>query len=157
VSEFLLRTKLAIDECEQHLTKCGVLGSPVEAYLSQYVLIVMCADVQQEILRLTELKAAPLTPEFQSFTVASAKRLLRSVEKGEIASYLACFGQDVKDALNDAVDARDVTTYNNAVSARHDVAHRQGTRITFDEAKKAVGAATRILAEVARAMQVTLP
>ena len=157
MSKVLLRTKLAIDECQQHLATCSASESSVEAYLAQYVLIVMCADVQQEIYRFTELKAASLSSEFQSFAAASAKRLLRTVEKGEIATYLACFGPQVKDALNAAVSDADVTIYNNAVSARHDVAHKQGTRITFMDVTKAHAAATRILASVASAMGVAIP
>ena len=152
--KLLLRTKLVIDECEQHLASCGVEESSVEAYLAQYVLIIMCADVQQEIYKITELKAAALTPEFQLFATESAKLLLRSVQKKDLSKYLALFGSHVKDALNNAISDADVTTYNNAVSARHDVAHNQGTRVTFREVKNAHDAATRILAAVAVAMGV---
>lgn len=152
--KLLLRTKLAIDECEQHLALHSTTETSVEAYLAQYVLIIMCADVQQEIYKITELKAATLTPEFQLFTNESAKRLLRSVQKNDISKYLSLFGSHVRDALNAALCDADVTIYNNAVGARHDIAHNQGTRVTFPDVKNAHAAATRILSAVASAMGV---
>lgn len=152
--KFLLRTKLAIEDCEQHLSVHSTTDTSIEAYLAQYILIIMCADVQQEIYKITELKAASLTPEFQQFTTESAKRLLRSVQKKDISKYLSLFGSHVRDSLNKAVSNADVTIYNNAVGARHDIAHNQGTRVTFPDVKNAYDAAIRILAAVASAMGV---
>ena len=58
------------------------------------------------------------------------------------------FGSDINDDLTSRLDDRDVTIYNNAVNARHDVAHSQGANITFDELKKAFDAARKILNEI---------
>ena len=62
------------------------------------------------------------------------------------------FGVAPKDKLNSMVDDAQVTIYNNAVSYRHDVAHRQGAQITFGEFKNAVSVAEGILVAVDAAL-----
>ena len=149
----LLRTKLSVEGCEEHLLASKAFGTEVESYLTQYLLVVLCSDVQQEIYRLTEDRAASASdPALSSYVVATARKVLRSVGKDEIAKFVGMFGTDARAKLNALVDDGDVTIYNNAVNNRHDVAHKMGTQVTFRELKEAVEAAERIIAAVAKAM-----
>ena len=149
---FLLRTKLAIEECDKHLRGKSARGPAIESYLTQHVLVILSAEMQQEIYKLLETKASSLPTDIRTFVSMAGKRLLRGVKKGEIAGFLGHFGAGTKEALDANVDERDVTLYNNAILARDSVAHADGSRITLEELKTAVECAGRIL----NAVQISL-
>jgi hypothetical protein len=145
----LVRTDALIDECERHLDQTGSLGTPVESYLTQHALVILCAEVQTEIYRIIETRAAKSADiALQQFTIAASKRVLRSVKTSEIAGLMGYFGSEIKDRFAAALNERDVTVYNNAVQNRHDVAHKTGVQVTLAEVKAAAAAAARILESV---------
>jgi len=142
----LIRTNTALADCEQHLGSTGAFGTVIESYLTQHILVIFCAEVQQLIYEILNNRASLSGDEgLESFVVVSGKRVFRSVQKDSIASLAECFGKDAKDKLNASVDDEDVTIYNNAVRGRHDVAHSYGVTISFQEVKNAAGAAIKIL------------
>lgn len=154
MEKLLLRTKTALEDCERHLALSGAFGTEIEAYLTQYLLVVLCADIQQEIYRISEARASVVQDDaISTYVAATARRVLRSVGKDEIASYISMFGPNHKKMLNSLIDDADVTTFNNAISNRHNVAHKQGTQITFRELKNAVSAAQKILKSVERSLE----
>ncbi len=149
----LLRTRAAIEDCEKHLQSTGSYGTEVESYLTQHILVLFCADVQQEIYNMLDERAKLLGDEgIRQFVVSSGKRILRSVHKDQIANFVELFGLHAKEQLNSALDDKDVTIYNNAVGNRHDVAHKYGVQVTFREVQEAVDAANRILEAVKTAL-----
>jgi len=154
MSALLLRTQTVIDECELFLDNHNGFGSPVESYLVQHGLVVLCADVQQEIYKLVQERAEKLPDtQISSFVYATSKRVLRSVRKDELATFVEFFGKTEKEKFNSLLDDCDVTRYNNAVSNRHDVAHKTGVQITFGELKLAKTAACKLLEAVTNAIQ----
>lgn len=150
----LLRTNLAIEDCEKHLKDSNAVGTAIESYLTQHISVVMCAEMQQEIYRLIDEKTRILPEDIKAFVSVAGERLLRSVKTGDIAGFLGLFGSAVKDSFNENVDEHDVTTYNYAVSGRHKVAHAYGLQITFNELKQATESALRILEAVEFALSV---
>jgi hypothetical protein len=149
----LLRTKAAIDDCEKHLTSSGALGTEIESYLTQHILVILCADIQQEIYIISEQRAEMIgDPALVKYVSSTARKVLRSVGKSEIATFVGMFGSDAQKKLNALIDDSDVTIFNNAVSSRHDVAHKQGAQITFRELKDAVAVAERLLEAVENAI-----
>lgn len=153
MSNRLIRTHAAVADCERHLASSGAAGTEIESYLTQYLLIVLCAEVQQEIYRLTENRASLTNdPAISSFVNASTRRVLRSVGKKEIATFVEMFGSGCKSKLNSRIDDSEVTVYNNAVGSRHDVAHNFGSQISFRELKEAVVIAEKLLEAAAHAI-----
>ncbi len=149
----LLRTRAALDDCEKHLQASGALGTEIEVYLAQYLVVILCADVQQGFYSLSESRAATAADTgISSFVAASSRKILRSVGKGEIATYIGTFGSDCKNKMNSQLDDAEVTIYNNAVTNRHEVAHNQGALISFGEFKNAVDVAEKILKAAAFAL-----
>mgnify|MGYP001021880516 CR=1 FL=1 len=73
-------------------------------------------------------------------------KLLRSVEKGEIAGFVSLFDKDVKERLKNQVSDRDVNAYNMVIKARHKVAHGPGAQVTFGDLTDAVDCAKKMLA-----------
>jgi hypothetical protein len=108
--------------------------------------------MQQALYRIADQRAQRSSdPALHEFVSAASARILRSVRKDEIATFVGLFGASYKSRFNSSLDDRDVTVYNNAASERHNVAHRQGSTIAFMELRDAIAAARKILvaAEVA--------
>jgi hypothetical protein len=144
--EWLLRTRSALDECRQHVETTLSSGSEVEAFLSQYLLVVLCAEMQEEIYRVVELRAKKCgDDELCSFALASSKKILRSVRIGELSGFVGSFGPGRKDRFSGALDERAVLQYNSAVDNRHSVAHRSGAQVTLSDMVEIISSATIVL------------
>lgn len=154
----LIRTTTIIADCESVVSNPDLMGSPIESYLVQHALIVLCAEIQQEVYEIVRNRAAYANDQqLTNFTSNTAKRVLRSVEKSELAGFVGHFGKEEKDRFNQLVDDTEVTKYNNAVSNRHDVAHRSGVHVTFSELKDAVFAASNILYALETSLNPAMP
>lgn len=154
----LIRTKAAIEDCERHLDASGASGSEIESYLTQHILVILCADMQQEIYRIAEKRAETVRDqELINYVSSTGRRILRSIKKDEIAAFVGMFSAEAKEKLNALVDDSDVTVYNNAVSNRHDVAHKHGAQITFRELKNTTSVAEKILDAVEKSLQKVAP
>lgn len=158
MSSRLLRTQLSVDSCRQHLDTTETWGSEIESFLTQHILVIMCAEIQQEFYSVLELRAnesSTSDSELTNFVLTTGKKVLRSIGKGEVAGFVGYFGDDAKRYLNDNVDEREVTLYNNAVSNRHDVAHSSGSNITLREIDDILQAAINFINLVEKAISPT--
>ena len=154
MGKLLLRTKSAMKDCEKHLESSDSFGTEIESYLTQYLLVVLCAGIQQEIYQLSEERASVANDAaLSAYVSASARRVLRSVGKEEIAKFVGMFGAETKAKLNSLVNEADVAVFNNAVNNRHEVAHKQGAQLTFRELKDAVLIAEKILSAIAQSLE----
>jgi hypothetical protein len=153
MNELMLRTKTAIADCESHLKSTNSYGTEIESYLTQHLLVIFCAEIQQEIYKIVDERSDVSNDEgLRVFVRSSGRRTLRSVGKAEIANFLELFGAQAKEKFNSLLDDKDITVYNNAVQNRHDVAHRHGVQISFEEVKDALAAANKILEAVKAAI-----
>jgi len=148
-----MRTRAAIEDCEIHMQSTGTYGTEIEAYLTQHILVLLCADVQQEIYKMLDERATLAgDEEIRRFVSASGEKILRSVNKGDIAAFMELFGAHVKEKFNALLEDSDVTIYSIAVGNRHKVAHRQGAQVSFREVKRATDAASKLLVAVRTAL-----
>lgn len=153
MDNFLLRTRTAIEDCEIHLHSTKTYGTEIEAYLTQHILVLLCADVQQEIYKILDERAILAgDEEIRRFVSASGEKILRGIHKGDIAAFMELFGAHVKEKFNALLEDRDVTIYNIAVENRHKVAHKQGAQVSFREVKEATDAAGKLLVAVRTAL-----
>jgi len=153
MDKLLLRSQLAFDNCQEHLEKSNAWGTEIESYLTQHVLVIMCADIQQELYRVLEQRAEKAGDiPLKTYAVATCKRVLRSIGKSEVAGFVGYFGSNAKEFLDNNIDDKEVTIYNNAVSGRHDVAHKSGANITFRELEEAMNAARNVIKVVSKAI-----
>jgi hypothetical protein len=145
----LLRAKAALDECKAHLNATDSWNSEIESYLTQHVLIVLCADIQQSIYQILESRLDGAGDiELKNFAIATGKRCLRSVGKNEVSGFLGFFSVEAKNYLNTHIADETVSLYSNAINSRHDVAHSIGTKITFMELQKVLEASVEFLCVV---------
>ena len=144
--ELLARTALAIDDCKSHLKTTKAFGSPIESYLTQYVLIVLYSDIQQELYKIVgEMAGKNSNKLVEQFILSSLERNLRNIRKDNLADFMNMFGASVKTKFNSKLSEKDVTIYNNAVFYRHAVAHSLGVEITFSELGNTLRAARKML------------
>ena len=149
----LTRTQVAFDECDNHLRDSNAAGSPVESYLTEHILVLLCADMQQALYRIADQRAQQVSDAaLQAFVSEASIRILRSVQKGEISTFIGLFGPVYKERFNDSLDEREVTIYNNAVSQRHKVAHQGGGTMTFKELPDVITVANKILDSAEKAL-----
>lgn len=143
----LLRTSAALDEVKEHLAASGAFGTVIEAYLTQYLLVLFSAEMEEELILSLQLRAGQCgDPEIAEFVKKAGGRLLRSVKKEEIAGFVSMFDSTIKERMASSISDAEVGLYNAAILARHKVAHGPGGQITFTEFAKAVGVARKILA-----------
>lgn len=149
MSLFLPRTLLAIEECEQHLANTGTIGTSVESYLTQHILVIMCAEMQQEIYGIVNQRASKnIDLQLTKFISVAQTRMLRSVKTGEIAGFLGHFEGAFKEIFGNSFSEKETSIYNNAVADRHDIAHKRGANVSFEDLKKACSVAIKILETV---------
>lgn len=152
----LLRTRAAIDECESHLNESNTWNTQVESYLTQYILVILCADVQQSVyLILNERVMSSPSEDFgvKKFAYAMGVKCLRSFSKSDLSKFLALFGEEVKEVFNRQLDDRIVTIYNNALLRRHEVAHKAGGTTTFRELDDIYSASVKVLEAMVLSLQ----
>lgn len=151
---WLNRTSTVIEDCEAIVMNSAVTGSPIESYLVQHALVVLCAEMQQEIYKIVRQRADQTNDQqLSNFISKAAGRVLRSVGKTELAGFVGLFGQNEKEKFNQLLNETAVTKYNNAVNNRHDVAHKSGVQVTFSELKEAVVAASGILQAIVASLE----
>lgn len=144
----LLRTLSAIEECTNHLNESQAWTTQVESYLTQYILVILCADVQQSVYALLDERISASSSDdigLKGFAYSMGVRCLRSFGKGDLTRFLSLFGKDISNAFTNSLEDRTVTIYNNAVANRHEVAHNSGSTITFRELADIYAAAVSVL------------
>jgi hypothetical protein len=136
------------------INAAGAKGTEIESYLTQHVLVILCADIQQSIYEICEQRAEILNDQaMKNYVSSTARRVLRSVGKSDIATFVGMFGAQAKNKFNALLDDSEVSIFNNAVSYRHDVAHKQGAQISFRELQDGVSAADKVLDAVEESLR----
>lgn len=154
------RTEMVIEDADRLIRECSLSGDPTEAYLAQYALICLCADMQQAVYSKVREHSVSISADgFRHYVDNSLGKGLQSVKKGDIAGFLGKFGSDVKESFNDllAEKDREVESYNAAVDARHKVAHVQAITKSFGDIKDALAAAKLIFAAVDTVLKQKFP
>ena len=67
----LLRTKAAIKDCQEHLEATTASGTVIESYLTQHILVLLSADMQQAIYGLLEKKAERVNQESMQLFIST--------------------------------------------------------------------------------------
>lgn len=89
------RIDQAIEACQDHLESSGAMGTEIEAYLTRYLLILICASFEEEIESLISERAARSNdPGLESFVRSAVGQVFRSLKTSEITGLLKRFGRD---------------------------------------------------------------
>lgn len=135
----IARIDQAMDACEAHLTRTSAFGTEIENLLTRSLLVLICAEFEQKIEDLVQLRCSVVSDTaIREFVGSCVSAVFRSVKSSEISGLLNRFGASYKARFKSKLDSDPVavTFYNNIVINRHGMAHAEGTNITFAEAKQ---------------------
>lgn len=153
----LLRTKKALNDCQKHLEDTDTSGTAIESYLTQHILILLSADMQQAIYGLLERKAEQASEKsIQEYVYSTRKNIIREVSKSGITGFVSRFGTDARRRFDDCLKDKEqeISCYGNAILNRDSVAHGQSVQVTLSEIMQAVDAAELILSAVEIALEI---
>jgi hypothetical protein len=140
-----------MEECKAVLSNPKSSGSSIESYLVQYALIVLCAEIEEKVTDIVKNRAFLTCDEsLANFVSTISRRVLRSVKKNELAGFVGYFGKKEQGKFNDFfmddTGQKRVQSYDNAINARHSIAHGgSGVQVTFSELESAISVAQHIL------------
>lgn len=135
----IARIDQALETCEEHLERTSAFGTEIESLLTRSLLVLICAEFEQKIESLVQLRCSVISDAaIKEFVGSCVSAVFRSVKSSEISGLLNRFGAEYKERFKSKLDTDPVavTFYNNIVINRHGVAHAEGTNITFSEAKQ---------------------
>src|SRR6266540_3241207 len=86
----LVRIDQAIAVCQAHLQNSGATGTEIEAYLTRYLLVMICSTFEEEIKSLIIKRAAGSgDPGMESFVQSAMGRTsFRSLKTSDITDFL---------------------------------------------------------------------
>ena len=125
----------AIEACKNHLIKSNAMGTEIEAYLTRYLLILICAAYEEEIEKLFVQRASHTKdPHIVAFVSSTVRTRFRNPMTSKIAEMLGLFSSDYKEKFSNKVSGtRAETFFNNIAINRHSTAHSFGSNMTFSE------------------------
>lgn len=131
----LARIDKAIEDCKIHLTKTNTFGTEIEAYLTNYLLILISATIEEEIEKIVAMRASKtMDKHIESFVNSCCGDLYRNYNTSKITELLGRFGSDYKEQFKSKVSGlREQQLYDNIIKDRHKTAHNSGSNITFIE------------------------
>ena len=130
----LNRVEMTIEVCQEHLNSTSSYGSQIEAFLTQQLLIIICAEIEKAIKEMIIAQARNrCSDDFQTFIQSCLNAIFRSIKSSEIAGLLNKFGTARKERFLELVDERAKTAYDSIVVNRHNTAHGSGNDLTFRE------------------------
>ncbi|MEO1237252.1 MAG: hypothetical protein AAFX76_10740 [Planctomycetota bacterium] len=142
----LLKSETALEDIQDHLKEYDLVGSPVESYLAQFLVVVFSSEIEDIVRVLTQEKVRSLGGEkLIPFFESMSKKLLRSVQKSELSGYLGNFGEDVKQDFKHGCDDNDVRLFDIVIRARHRVSHTTGTQVSLNDVVQGIDAGHRIM------------
>ena len=158
--DYLLKTKTVWENCQKHLKIFQKSSSeiqkesPIESvqnYLTQHLLIVLCAEVEEQICGfLSERAEKANDPAIKTLVDSWAEKCIRSVKYNELIGIISIFGENYKNYFVSLLgDDRDkiITYYGIAVKGRINTAHHTDmqSQTTMMEFKKGMESAEKIL------------
>src|SRR3990172_2361996 len=93
----LLRTRLVLDECKEHLGDSGAEKTMIEVYLARGVVMTLCSEIEAAV---TELVFKRVDSNSDAEIVAfsrSVARIVRNAKPGQIGDLLSRFGDGCKE------------------------------------------------------------
>jgi hypothetical protein len=131
----LARIDQAIEKCKELLAQPGATGTEVEAFLTNYLLILTYATFEEEVKKIIVRRAAKVNDRpLESFVNSSLKFVFRSMLTSELAKLLACFGSSYREKFRSRVNGTKAETFfNNIITNRNRVAHEGYSNVTFRE------------------------
>lgn len=129
----------AIDTCARHLQASNAHGTEIESFLTQFLLVFICASFEEHIESLVHARVSRVPDSaVVDFVRSATSQLFRSLKTSEIGNLLGRFGSESKRHFQAHMEQRQQaeTFFNNLITNRHEVAHDAGCKATFADVVK---------------------
>jgi hypothetical protein len=140
-----------INVCRQHLTATNAFATEIEAFLVQYLLVVICGEYEQTIEALIEQRAEKAGDDhLTAFVKAATGARFRNPRTSDISGLLGWFDSDLKNTFSQRIkDTPAQRAFDTIVTNRHAVAHQGGNlQLTFNELCERFEESKSVLTEV---------
>src|SRR5260370_33763156 len=110
----------AIETCEEHLERTNSQGTKIEAFLTRYLLILICASFEEEIETIVIRRLSTSKDlHVEAFAKSALDAVFRSLKISEIAGLLNRFSPEFKEKFHDRLKGTKAETFfNNIVAGR---------------------------------------
>ena len=150
----LNRVEMTIEVCQEHLHSTSSYGSQIEDFLTQHLLIIICAEIEKAIKEMIIAQARDrCSDDFQTFIESCLNAIFRSIKSSKIADLLKRFDTARRERFLELVDDRAKTAYNSIVVNRHSTAHGSGSNLTFREAVEFYRRGLSVIESLSTALQ----
>lgn len=132
----LPRIDSAIAACTQHIQDTNAGGTLIEAYLAEYLLVIMCSAFEEHIVQLVYSRIAQANdPAVLAFVKSAKRQLFQSPQTRNISTLLGRFGDTSRVLFQQEMLAkkRAETFFNNIVVNRHSVVHPGRSQASFGD------------------------
>jgi len=146
----MLDVEDAILVCRNHLDKKDVRGTEIEAYLTRYLLVLICGAYEKLVRQIVVDRAKrsndPVLVSFVENTMRNYRSLLISDIKGKLLARLSAKHAKDFDAM--IKNTEGALRYDTIISNRHSTAHGGTVNLTFDELVEAYKKAGSVIASL---------
>jgi len=154
---WLPRTQLALEECRRHLKETKSFNTPIEAYITRGLIVLLCAEIEASVTHLVIRRVeATDDQEVRQFAKSISKAFVRNAKPGEIGDVVGRFGEHCKQRYQQTLDASigdaGRMRIGNLVTSRDRFAHGEPPDVTFRELLKAFKDAVGLLAAVEKSL-----
>ena len=123
-------------ECERHLDIVSARGTPIEYYLTQYLLVRIYAEFQTRITLLFERRCRSSDAHLMNFARWGASESCKKFLIGDLKGLLGRFGDDYKNDFHGrVVNTLAHTAWDNIYNNRIAVAHKAGCVMSLNDLK----------------------
>ena len=137
----------ALRASREHLDATATRGTEIEPVFVGYALTVIHAEFEQHIVAIVASRChvegdARLT----AYMANAVQRLVKKIAISDLAGVLGAFHDECKQRFSDdVINTQHHTSYDNIITNRQNLAHRQGTNLTFAELESAYAASLTVL------------
>ncbi|MBV6503860.1 MAG: hypothetical protein AKCLJLPJ_01954 [Fimbriimonadales bacterium] len=146
----------AISDCEQHIDKTGVRGTPIEAYLAGFLLIHIYATFDQYVRKLCNDRCAASGDDPVAALALSTLRPRRGeIKISDLGDILSRFDDNIKESFSNSVCGRPChSAWDNLLTNRHDFAHKpKYPQVTVSDVRRFYADAHDVVREFETAMK----
>jgi hypothetical protein len=154
---WLPRTELALEECRKHLTETGSFNTPIEAYITRGLIVLLCAEIEASVTDLIVRRVeASDDAEVRQFAKSISKGFVRNAKPAEVGDVVGRFGEHCKQRYQQSLDASigdgGRMRIGDLVANRDRFAHGEPPDVTFRELQEAFNDALGLLEAVEKAL-----
>ena len=122
-----------ISTCRKHLEDTNQIGTKIEHFLSEFLLITIHREYELSIKESFMYKInKSKDKEIISYIVNMTKRKT-SIQREELGNNLSMFNKTYRKKFNDQLKPREISHYDSIVSNRITVAHKEPVMITIKD------------------------